>query len=227
MALANNPQSKIYNSVDYPNWKASNNKYDINPNFTDHRIDSLSAILAEWALPAIKNDYFASYYDGTLDFTSLNWYWEPDGNVGQNETWPLFDGTYTNAAALTGGLDGLPIGDLNWFPEKMSLWNDNKQAIDAHILDLNTEIMDLTTSINEAKGEAIKAIVIFPNPTTGQITITENYDVLKIFNFTGQLVKQFSEYNVTQDISDLTIGIYILQFIENGENKGFSKLVKE
>ncbi|MBE0676450.1 MAG: hypothetical protein IH591_17475, partial [Bacteroidales bacterium] len=88
-ALANNPQASIYNSTEYPNWKAANNKYDINPTFTDHRIDSLSAILAEWALPATKNDYFGAYYDGGTDFTSLNWYWDPDGNIGQNETWPL------------------------------------------------------------------------------------------------------------------------------------------
>jgi len=142
-ALARNPQSKIYNNMAYPNWKAANNKYDINPTFTDHRIDSLSAILAAWALPATKNDYFASYYDGGTAFTSLNWYWDPDGKMGQNETWPLFDGTYTNSAALTGGLDGLPIGDLNWFSEKKVIWEKNAKAIKKHILSLNVEKMDL------------------------------------------------------------------------------------
>jgi len=144
-ALARNPQASIYNSVEYPNWKAAGNKYDINPTFTDHRIDSLSAILAEWALPATKNDYFASYYDGGTAFTSLNWYWDPDGNVGQNETWPLFDGTYTNSAALSGGLDGLPLGDLNWFSEKKAIWESNKNAAEKHIMSLNTDKMDLST----------------------------------------------------------------------------------
>jgi hypothetical protein len=53
-ALANSPLAKVYNNPEYPNWKAANNNYDINPTFTDHRIDSLSAIFAEWTLPAIK-----------------------------------------------------------------------------------------------------------------------------------------------------------------------------
>ena len=142
-ALVNNPQASIYNSPEYPNWKAANNNYDINPTFTDHRIDSLSAIFAEWTLPAIKKDYFTAHYDGGTAFTSLNWYWDPDGDIGKNETWPLFDGSYTNSAALSFGLDGLPAGDLNWFPEKKALFEENKNAIYEHIIALNTKKMDI------------------------------------------------------------------------------------
>jgi hypothetical protein len=65
--------------------------------------------------------------------------------MGQNETWPLFDGSYTNSAALDFGIDGLPAGDLNWFPAKKELWTKNKQAIDKHILSLDTDKMDLST----------------------------------------------------------------------------------
>ncbi|MBE0654937.1 MAG: T9SS type A sorting domain-containing protein [Bacteroidales bacterium] len=142
-ALANSPLAKVYNNIEYPNWKAVSNKYDINPAWTDHRIDSLSAIFAEWVLPAIKNDYFTAYYDGGTDFTSLDWYWEPDGDAGKNEAWPLFDGSYTNDAALSFGLDGLPAGDLNWFPEMKAKYLENEQVIKDHILALNTTKIDL------------------------------------------------------------------------------------
>jgi len=29
---------------------------------------------------------------------------------------------YSNSALLTAGTDGLPLGDLNWYPDKKALW---------------------------------------------------------------------------------------------------------
>jgi hypothetical protein len=193
VALANNPQSKIYNSTEYPKWKAANNKYNINPAFTDVRIYEKSKIFAQWALPATKNDYFASYYKDGTAFTSLNWYWDPDGNLGQNETWPLFDGTYTNSAALSGALDGLPIGDLNWFPAKKALWQSNKAAIDAHILALNTSQMNLT-AVNNVKADKPKFVDVYPNPVIDVMTFNikgnlTNNTQIRVFNTLGQTVE--------------------------------------
>lgn len=201
-ALANNPQSAIYNSVQYPKWKAASNKYDINPTFTDARIYEKSKILAQWALPAIKNDYFASIYTDGTTFTSLNWYWDPDGNVGQNETWPLFDGAYTNTAALTGGLDGLPIGDLNWFPAKKTIWQNNKPAVDAHILALNIDKMNLT-SVNTVRAEKPKLIDVYPNPVIDVVNFNIKGNInsntqIRIFNALGQNVEIL---NLTSGVS--------------------------
>ena len=224
VALANNPQAAIYNNAQYPTWKAANNNYTINPTFTDVRIKQKSDILAQWALPAIKNDYFGSYYTDGTAFTSLNWYWDPDGFVGQNETWPLFDGTYTNSAALTGGIDGLPIGDLNWFPAKKAKYLENEQAIKAHILALNTDKMSLYAGINNLSKESIS---IYPNPSFGKITISKNYDELRVYNSSGQLVKQFSNFKTTQDISDLKKGFYVIELINKGVSTSKIKLIKE
>ena len=42
-------------------------------------------------------------------------------------SWPLpEDFSYTDASLMTGGTDNLPLGDLNWFPEKKAQWEANK-----------------------------------------------------------------------------------------------------
>ncbi|MBN1302499.1 MAG: T9SS type A sorting domain-containing protein [Melioribacteraceae bacterium] len=57
------------------------------------------------------------------------WYWDPgrDEECYVCNVWPLpEDFSYTNTTLLTGGTDGLPLGDLNWFPESMDTWLTNK-----------------------------------------------------------------------------------------------------
>ncbi|HOK35898.1 MAG TPA: T9SS type A sorting domain-containing protein [Paludibacteraceae bacterium] len=217
-ALANNPQASIYNSEQYPTWKAANNRYDIDPSFTDTRIKQKSDILAQWALPAIKKDYFGSYYTNT-DHTSLDWYWDPDGNMGQNETWPLFDGIYSNTEALNFGLDGLPAGDLNWYPAKKEIWEKNKAAIESHILSLNTTKMDLS-SVRPIYGEKVVHIDIYPNPATDIIKINFNKPIktiieISVIDVLGRTVDMInsnvSEESIFYNSSALKPGIYYLK----------------
>jgi len=41
--------------------------------------------------------------------------------------WPLPENlAYTNATLMTAGTDGLPLGDLNWFPTQKAQWEANK-----------------------------------------------------------------------------------------------------
>ena len=40
-------------------------------------------------------------------------------------------------------LEGLPLGDLNWFPEEKFRWEANKYLVEAHILELNEERFQL------------------------------------------------------------------------------------
>lgn len=49
-------------------------------------------------------------------------------------TWPLpEDFTYTNTTLLTYSTNGLPIGDLNWFPDSKATWESNYDAYVEHI----------------------------------------------------------------------------------------------
>jgi hypothetical protein len=51
--------------------------------------------------------------------------------------WPLpEDFTYTNPQLLTGGTDGLPVGDLNWFPEAKAQFEANRAQYVAEIEDM-------------------------------------------------------------------------------------------
>lgn len=48
--------------------------------------------------------------------------------VWTSPTWPLPENfTYTDASLLTAGTDGLPLGDLNWFPTQKASFESNKQ----------------------------------------------------------------------------------------------------
>jgi hypothetical protein len=226
VALVNNPQSAIYNNAQYPTWKAANNKYDIDPSFADTRIKQKSDIFAQWALPAIKKDYFASHYSAT-DHTSLNWYWDPDGNLGQNDTWPLFNGTYTNSTAQSAGLDGLPIGDLNWFPVKKEIWQNNKPAIDAHILALNTEKLNLNSAVDNLSDRQL-LVTVYPNPCVDIVTfrikdnVKENTQI-HIINVLGQKISTIKlnqgSTELIWDVSNLQSGTYYYIGLINGREE--------
>ena len=52
----------------------------------------------------------------------------PDGTVcNVCPSWPLPENfSYTNAKLMTAGTDSLPLGDLNWFPNKKAEWEAHK-----------------------------------------------------------------------------------------------------
>jgi hypothetical protein len=54
--------------------------------------------------------------------------------LASDEVWPLPENfSYTDATLKTAGTDGLPIGDLNWFPAQLATFNANKTAYVAAI----------------------------------------------------------------------------------------------
>ncbi|HDQ45283.1 MAG TPA: T9SS type A sorting domain-containing protein [bacterium] len=71
------------------------------------------------------------------------WFWElPEDAVVPGEichvcpSWPLpEDFSYTTASLLNAGTDGLPLGDLNWFPDRKAEFEANK---DQFVADLKT-----------------------------------------------------------------------------------------
>ena len=211
-ALEKNPQASVYNSTAYPNWKAAANKYNIDPMFTDKRIKEHSDIFAQWTLPAIKKDYFSSKYT-SADHTSLNWYWDPDGKVGENETWPLFDGSYANESALTAGLDGLPVGDLNWFPDAKNTWLEHKKEIDDHILSLNTTPMNLTGNDFISYVD----VAVYPNPANESFMIRGKVDKgVTIIDITGKIVKSVTNYQGAVSLSGISKGVYFVKLTSDG-----------
>lgn len=164
----------------------------------------------------------ASYvWIGGNDFTTEgNWVW--DGN-NDNVSAQFWEGIYTGIPI--GGLynnwggepddwnsqDGLGIALTSWPYGIPGQWNDIDHENGLFFVieyDFTTNIQTFTES-NE--------ISIFPNPTTGLVTFKQSlkqipYNV-KIFNFQGQIVKQFIwdsiEYKIAN--SSLTPGFYSIQ----------------
>ncbi len=57
-----------------------------------------------------------------------NYFYHPTVHPS-DETWPLPENfTYTDATLMTAGTDGLPIGDLNWFPAKKATFLANQAS---------------------------------------------------------------------------------------------------
>lgn len=93
----------------------------------------------------------------------------------------------------------------------------------------NTTTCSVVTSITE-KLYASK-FSVFPNPTSGTITITtdlQSYNI-SIFNSTGQLVlkKNIISHSYLFDISELPSGLYLIQFSENDEQLYKQTLIRQ
>lgn len=145
-AKANSKEALIFNTPEFPNFKYSEITYDIDPQWADNQIYVKSKEYAEWAFIIFLRDALAYPTPENLpDPADLpQYFWDLDGNVGQNNAWPVFNGTYTNEDLLNGALEmNVPLGDLNWFPAAKTAWEANKEAATDHILGLNTDQINI------------------------------------------------------------------------------------
>jgi hypothetical protein len=132
--------------------------------------------------------------------------------------WPLPENlVYTNAEMLVGGHDGLPVGDLNWYPDQRKLYQETMVNVsDTGI----AENLDMIQSIT-------------PNPSNDRILVAFNDDIFKkesdilIINSEGKTIWRSSiNLNSTIDITSFNAGVYYLRVeTKNGtETKKFVKL---
>ncbi|MCK4826916.1 T9SS type A sorting domain-containing protein, partial [bacterium] len=224
-AFAASREGHLYNhanntNADFPMWKYGNYMYDHDPIFTDQTIYELSDSLAAWQRPAT---YIHALGFPSTDFpepsTWDKWHWDPDGDPAINDTWPLFDGTYTDATTMAYSVENLPLGDLNWWPTEMALWEANKDNIYAHMKAGNTDRINIT-SVQDVRESGSSFSKVYPNPFSTSATIefslerSANVDI-SIYNPIGQRVKSvMSEYRVAGthtikfDRGDLQHGVY-------------------
>ena len=165
--------------------------------------------------------------------------------------WPAeFDLTYSNTFLQTAGTDGLPLGDLNWYPDQKAEYLENREAIIEALRDsmVNAKIFydpsvegattplitEATTSI-ERVSPAHVDLSNYPNPfaitTTIKFALQHQADVtLSVYNVHGQKVFEQSNqliagpHAINFDATDLSSGIYIYEIKALGVN-GQSYLV--
>jgi hypothetical protein len=127
------------NKTDFPKWNYGNTIDNINPQFEDPKIYQHSNNFVLWTDPASRVHAMGKDPLSVPPVTSwAKWHWDEDGDPGNNVAWPVFNGKYTNPQLLTGSIESLPLGDLNWFPAEKAIWLANKPAIEAHIAAGNT-----------------------------------------------------------------------------------------
>lgn len=218
------------------NYTIGTNYAEMDPGFTVHP-GNLQAIV----------NYLPGHWTGMGEWSD----WRIPSPVSFGEdgfpvlSWPpAFDLSYSNTYLQTAGTDGLPLGDLNWYPEKKAEFAANKESILAALRDSMTmavEVydpltMDQTplitplTSTEEVDPTQLSSSGNFPNPFNGITTIKFGLQQpskvsLVVFNLFGQNVYQSTSqdlapgnYEFNFDGSNLSSGMYLYKIIARGRD---------
>ncbi|MDF1573452.1 MAG: T9SS type A sorting domain-containing protein [Bacteroidales bacterium] len=225
------------NDETFPNWKTGNYILDVDPQFVDQEIYTTADAFVEWTRPATYVHALGFASDGQLpEGTPIppanqwpQWHWDPDGDPAINSAWPVFDGTYTNAELLTGSIEGLPLGDLNWFPADKAVWGQNKETIMDHMMALNTDQLTLERSVTNIEFNSLN---VYPNPTKDYLRISsENaiglvriYSIAGVLQFEDDLKNSISHSLNTKDLSS---GLYIIKAESSNGKTYVNKFIKK
>lgn len=232
-------EARIFaDDANFPNFKAGNNIEDqpnTNPMFNDQMIYQLTDSAIVWAKYSAQN--FWGFSPGSYP-SPENWpyyYYQKDAELGNPTTWPRFDGSYTNSQLLSASIEKLPLGDLNWFPDKKAIWEANKDDVMEHILNLNESQIDVT-SIRRDNHQIPNKFDLsqnYPNPfnpsTEIKYSITKQGKVsLEVYNLLGQKVATIvnetqnpGNYTINFDASKLASGVYVYRI--QSDNRSLAK----
>lgn len=160
----------------------------------------------------------------------VDWSYRPE--AGFNQTWPLPENlAYNNIAYQTAAMSGFPLGDLNWYPDKLEAW---KAQRDAEWTTINNWLNYGTpnpSSVKETAGPVPTNYSLeqnYPNPfnPTTQIEYSipaAGFVSLKVFNALGQEVATIfsghqkpGKYVATFDASGLSSGVYMYRLQAGG-----------
>jgi hypothetical protein len=196
--------------------------------------------------------FMAEYWDASIRGT--DW---PDWRVPSPVTWdeaglpvlswpPAMDLSYSNTYLQKAGTDGLPLGDLNWFPTQKATYLANKDAIVASLRDSianakalyvpGTPTPMITPDMVAVRYESSLVPADYslsnnyPNPfnpsTTIKFGLPQQAKVtLSVYNVLGQKVYEVVEQGLAAGIhsfdfnaSNLSSGIYVYSIHANGVN---------
>ncbi|NDP22808.1 MAG: T9SS type A sorting domain-containing protein [Paludibacter sp.] len=213
-------EAQMFNSDNFPKFKYGNTIIDVDPQWVDNKIYDHEANFVKWTKPA---SYVHALGQPSTNYPPASawaqYWWIPSGDLSNNSVWPVFNGRYTNSATLTGSIENLPLGDLNWFPTQKAFWLANKASITSHIKMGNTNKWT-ATGVVEVK---TNGFTVYPNPANGIVTVkgVTNADI-KILGLDGRML--LNAKNVTKiDVSTILSGSYLIS-IKEGNKVSTQKL---
>lgn len=224
MITMNSRTQEMFNDDErYPLLTEGNWVMEGDPEFTDHgglMTDAVDDVI-EWSINTAGpgND-------------QLMRKWRSEGNEAEtgeaenflNFDWPVAaDLSYSNAAYLTAGLGGFPLGDINWYPDQKADWEAQRDAEYAEIFAaLNEGRIPTSNESSTDIPQGIKLDQNFPNPfnpsTQISFTLPQAQEVsLVVYDMLGRQVatlasrEQFAsgQNTVSFDASNLSSGIYL------------------
>ena len=222
-----NPRTKALfdDNENYPKMSVDT-WYDVLPTFTDPKdllTDQVDK-LKEWTMATID----------TTSTATLPWWRLTSTPVEDNfvySDWPIpVDLSYSETDLV--GTDGLPIGDLNWFPDSKDDFETNHDKYYSDLVNA-WNAGTLVSNIRELGGipSEFKLEQNYPNPfnpsTTINFTLPQASNItLKVYNALGQEVatlvngfKMAQSYQVEFDASAMASGVYYYTLQAKGFNQ--------
>ncbi len=141
-------------------------------------------------------------------------YWDPgrpapgSDDYPTSVAWPLpEDFSYTNSALLTAGTDGLPLGDLNWFPQSKDTYLANRAAYLQAIEDMAGAPPEPPAVNLTLQGEAAVAL--------------DNATVQSVEGFTSFFIESGGSVKWTFEVpSEGTYGLNVMTNLRNENERG-------
>lgn len=127
--------SLLWEHADVDSFILADDNYTIGTNYAE--------LDPEFAMHPGNTEAIVNYINGSWVDRTSDWAdWRIASPVSFNDdgapalSWPpAFDLSYSNSYLQTAGTDGLPLGDLNWFPDKKAEYLANRDAIVTSIRD--------------------------------------------------------------------------------------------
>jgi hypothetical protein len=147
--------------------------------------------------------------------------YNPDGKLF-DLTWPLpWSLSYTNETLLTHAEGGFPVGDLNWFPDKKTEWDDWVSSVEPQVTNATPRNYELSQNYPNPFNPTTN--ISFTIPASGKTSL-EVYNVLgqKVVTLVNNEKLSAGSYKYKFDATNLSSGIYFYKL----QSKNYSQIKK-